>query len=211
MKMCEHCGISEKDKRIIFFRKSLFLCNRHRIQFTRKNTFFKTKNDPHDILKDDGKVFEFRVYSRSDKNKFIDVKVSAKDKNKVLKKHWYIASGYIGTKLGGRTFLLHHYIIGRKKGLVVDHIDTDRANNTRENLRFATISENNVNRSKISGIAYDKHNKKWTSCIEKGGEKYWLGRFTSKDDAILARIKKQKQLYGRITKAHTEFLKGRNV
>jgi len=211
MKTCEQCGIDETKTRIINYKGKLLLCNRHRLQLSKNGVFSLTRNDPHTVIKEDKNIVIFKVESKwSNKNPRY-VTISKSDKNKVFKKHWIHYGLYIATGSNKDRTFLHHYIIGRKKGLVVDHIDNDKDNNTRKNLRFATYSENNVNRKEISGVAFDKKNNKWCSSIEKGGKKYWLGRFKTKEEAILARIDKQKELYGRITKAHTNFLKERDV
>lgn len=46
---------------------------------------------------------------------------------------------------------MHRFIMGDKPGLVIDHINRDKLDNRRENLRHVTRSENakNVDRSKM--------------------------------------------------------------
>lgn len=48
----------------------------------------------------------------------------------------------------GKVELLHHAVIGKRDGLIVDHIDGDPLNNTRANLRHTTYSQNNINTAK---------------------------------------------------------------
>lgn len=46
--------------------------------------------------------------------------------------------------------LMHHEIIGIPPvGLMVDHINRDRLDNRKSNLRFVTRKQNNANRKKI--------------------------------------------------------------
>lgn len=58
---------------------------------------------------------------------------------------------YVAMKLWaggkGKTIYLHHLILGLPgdKQLVVDHIDRDPLNNTRDNLRVVTRRENTLN------------------------------------------------------------------
>ena len=57
---------------------------------------------------------------------------------------------------------MHRVILNVPRGLFTDHIDRDGLNNTRENLRAVTASENNLNRN------FPKHNKRTTSKQQTG-------------------------------------------
>jgi hypothetical protein len=81
--------------------------------------------------------------------------------------------------------LMHRYLLGKSDdGFVIDHKDNNRLNNRRENLRFATQSENNQNKAKLSntsskyiGVSYDRG--KWSAkCSKKH-----LGLFKKELDA----------------------------
>lgn len=75
-------------------------------------------------------------------------------------------SGYVVGSINGENIFLHELIAGKRPGLYVDHIDGDESNNTDENLRACTASENSCNRgvSKnnklgIKGIKQDDDGK----------------------------------------------------
>jgi len=70
-------------------------------------------------------------------------KVSNEDFDKVKGINWYIAEiGYaLNTKMGS----MHRYIMNPEKGLFVDHINRDRLDNRRENLRIVTPRESTYN------------------------------------------------------------------
>jgi HNH endonuclease/NUMOD4 motif/AP2 domain len=85
----------------------------------------------------------------------------------------------------------------------VDHVDHDRKNNYLSNLRFATHAENNQNKSMqsnnttgIVGVCWDKKQNKWKVQITVNGVKKYLGRFTSKEDAITTRHNAEIQYFG---------------
>ena len=67
------------------------------------------------------------------------------------------------------TKCLHQLILGdAPDGMVVDHINRDRGDNRRANLRFVTFSQNsqnrNVNKNSVSGfrgVSYHIHDRKW--------------------------------------------------
>ena len=76
----------------------------------------------------------------------------------------------------------------------VDHIDRDKLNNHLSNLRFASHSENQHNRTKnkdntsgVVGVFWYKNYNKWCAQITINGVQKNLGYFVNKDDAITAR------------------------
>ena len=76
----------------------------------------------------------------------------------------------------------------------VDHIDRNKLNNHISNLRFATNSENGMNKSKhsnnisgITGVCFCKDRNKWRAVIKKDRNPIHLGYFETKEEAIEAR------------------------
>ena len=83
----------------------------------------------------------------------------------------------------------------------MDHIDGDRKNNTWENLRYATASENNANRKRKAGKELPKGvslNKCGTYRvkIEKYGKQYHVGCFKTVEEAKDAYERKAIELHG---------------
>ncbi len=99
---------------------------------------------------------------------------------------------------------LHRMLLNAKKGEIVDHIDGDGLNNTRENLRIISHSENirkmtkirNLNSSGYKGVYWATRYGKWEVGIMKNYRKMYLGRFDSKHDAARAYNKAAVQLFG---------------
>lgn len=91
---------------------------------------------------------------------------------------------------GARVFM-HRHIMGLSPGdgFHTDHINGDKLDNRRENLRVTTCSENLQNRrhgygtSRFRGVAWDKRRGNWTAQACLDGRKYYLGAF---DDEIAA-------------------------
>jgi hypothetical protein len=86
----------------------------------------------------------------------------------------------------------------------IDHIDNNKLNNCDFNLRYATYSENNYNRSVntnntsgVKGISWNKHAKKWCVQICIDGKNTHIGYFHNIEDAKLARQTKAKELFGK--------------
>ena len=98
--------------------------------------------------------------------------------------------GYRCLSVGGRPLRAHRVIwlmmTGAWPPCSIDHIDGCRSNNKWENLRLATISQNNSN-SKLNsrntsgfrGVSFDRRNNKWIANICVGGVQKNLGRYSS--------------------------------
>jgi hypothetical protein len=87
---------------------------------------------------------------------------------------------------------MHHFLIGKPQtGNVVDHIDRDRFNNQRKNLRFVTFSENARNRKpkyEYRGVTQLRLERGGAICASArfGGTTVYLGRHSSKELAAIA-------------------------
>ena len=86
---------------------------------------------------------------------------------------------------------------------VIDHINGDRKDNRKDNLRFVDRTQNNMNRkiqknntSGTTGVYWNKQKNKWTSQIMKYGEVYYLGSFNNIEDAISARKAGEEKYFG---------------
>jgi hypothetical protein len=85
-------------------------------------------------------------------------------------------------------------ILGRKLNSKehIDHINHNTLDNTRENLRIATKSQNGANRGKqmnntsgYKGVYWHKGVGKWIAQIKVDGKIIYLGLFESKIDAAI--------------------------
>lgn len=111
---------------------------------------------------------------------------------------WYVKTTI--THQGGKqdSVLMHRMIFGLTKGdgKQVDHKDHNGLNNARDNLRFATSSQNNRNRrlrvgisSRFRGVCRQKKYppKPWQASIGvDGGRKWFLGYFLTEREAAEA-------------------------
>ena len=92
-----------------------------------------------------------------------------------------------------------HRIIGERIGLVskrgsgfqIDHINRNKLDNRRENLRLVSISVNANNSEKIinsKGYCWDSAHKKYKSAVRINGKTINLGRFNSPEEARKAYV-----------------------
>lgn len=124
------------------------------------------------------------------------------DHHIVESRAWYCIVDKAGKPrvIDGKGRYFHNYLIKKKNEKnVIDHIDGDSLNNRRNNLREVTRSANAQNRimTKKNGeyLGVTKRGKKWLACIIANGEKSEM-RFENKNDAIIWRYNKQKELHG---------------
>ena len=113
--------------------------------------------------------------------------VSPQDYENVIQYSWRKWGNYPRCTKDDAEIYMHHFILGNPQdGLVIDHIDGDEYNNTRENLRFATIPQNNQNTpkpeglsSKYKGVCWNKESEKWQcNCCNT-----YLGSFDNEEEA----------------------------
>lgn len=113
-----------------------------------------------------------------------------------------------GDKLA-RVQLLHRLIASPAPGQVVDHINADKLDNRRQNLRACTNTENLRNRrkgrgsSQYKGVYRHTQTKNWVAQIGNAGKRKNLGSFSTELEAALCYDAAARALFGDF--AHTNF------
>lgn len=124
---------------------------------------------------------------------------------------WHVTpDGYAGrmsSKKDGerRLIRMHAEIMGSKKGHVIDHIDGDKLDNRRSNLRFATKAQNSWNtglrRKNMTGFKGVSFNSKkitnqFSARIRCNGINEFIGNFSTAEEAFEAYCKRGKEIHG---------------
>lgn len=85
----------------------------------------------------------------------------------------------------------------------VDHVNLDKLDNRRSNLRAATMGQNMANTrkktglsSKYKGVSFSVLNKNWRARIKKQGKEIWIGAFHTQEEAARAYNKSARALFG---------------
>ena len=90
--------------------------------------------------------------------------------------------------------MLHKLLLDYPEDRVVDHINRNRLDNRRCNLRIVTFSENSKNcnihknnTSTVSGVNYRKDNGQWVVRIGDNNDRVYLGQYSSFEEAVKIR------------------------
>jgi hypothetical protein len=123
--------------------------------------------------------------------------VSREDAERLRQHSWRMSSdGYAvrtETRSGKRhTVYLHREVARPPPGQVTDHVNGDKLDNRRRNLRIATVAENNANsrdrprRSGFRGVYWHRQARRWVGQISVDGRLRHLGLFDDPMEAAKA-------------------------
>lgn len=106
-------------------------------------------------------------------------------------------------KQGGKRIykciFMHRVVNNTPDGLFTDHINRNKLDNRKENLRNATNSQNQSNRRFIGKFGFKgvhASREKYRARIKDGNKLLNLGTFTTAEEAARAFDKKAKELHG---------------
>jgi len=111
------------------------------------------------------------------------------------------SSGYAAARIEGRLIMMHRFLLSEPAGGEVDHINRNKLDNRRQNLRIVDRSQNavntgirNTNTSGYKGVSWSKAARKYEAHITHKGIKYYLGVYTSATEAHQAYLTKASEL-----------------
>ena len=169
---------------------SLGYCSKHYRQFKKYGRILKqTRFTPNEII-NCGDYYEICLCSFKQKE-IARTKIDKDDLEKAKKYKWGLTLNGYAINSTNKLFL-HHLLGGTTaKNLCTDHINRDRLDNRKKNLRFVNISENCLNRAYYGKGVYKKMNR-WQACIVFQKKNIYLGSFKTEIEAI--KIRKQAEL-----------------
>jgi hypothetical protein len=114
--------------------------------------------------------------------------------------------GYLCVGINYKSYRAHRLIFLMHKGYLpktIDHINGDKLDNRIENLRAATVGQNQHNRktnanntSGYKGVSWNKGCNKWLSQIKLEGKRIHLGYFDNVEEAAEVMRKAREELHG---------------
>jgi len=133
--------------------------------------------------------------------------VSDEDFDKVKSKNWHLhKKGYPVTafkRVTGKwtNIPMHRFLLPPKEGFEIDHINRDKFDNRRENLRYVLDCHNsrntNVRRNNklgYKGVCIQKN--RFRAAIRVNGKRKHLGSFRSPEEAYAAYVEASRFYYG---------------
>lgn len=118
------------------------------------------------------------------------------DFSRLSKHSWCmdVGGGYPMTRYKTKAYRMHKMVLPAPKGMYTDHINRNKLDNRKSNLRVVTNSQNMLNTGLYSnntsghkGVTYSNRDKRWIAQAKLNYRNIILGRFKDKEDAIDAR------------------------
>lgn len=133
-------------------------------------------------------------------------KVSIEDYECISQFNWHMTgNGYCfrwlprnGSKTK-RAVMMHRFILNASKGKEVDHINSDKMDNRRENIRLSSRGQNQqkaIRKSKNKYRGVRKSNQKWAARIHFNKKEIYLGLYNTEECAAKAYDLKALELHG---------------
>lgn len=133
--------------------------------------------------------------------------IDAEDLERVKVCTWFNDDhrGYIKGTIKGKSVSLHRYLLNYPDG-IVDHINRDKHDNRKSNLRVCTMSQSNMNRgveknnrTGLKGVAFCPSRdraKKYRAQITINGQRKRLGWYMTAEEAHEAYKKAEEKYFG---------------
>lgn len=113
---------------------------------------------------------------------------------------WQESGGYARTRILGKHTRFHRLVVNAPKGMEIDHINRNKLDNRKSNLRIVSHKANMLNRGKtrksttgIAGVYQKKGDTKYFAQIKVNEERLYLGKFESIEEAKKARLNAEKE------------------
>lgn len=133
------------------------------------------------------------------------VLIDPEDESRARTFSWSISHGYVvrSHRLGEPHcdhVLLHRFIMNAPSDLEVDHINGNKLDNRKSNLRLASIGQNTWNTLRrrgryLRGVKKGR-GKKYQAVIRDGGKEKTIGWFSTEQEAHEAYCKECERLHG---------------
>lgn len=187
---CEVCGKMYRKK---LMANKMVVCNKHYKQFKKfgefKDNSSRTQRDKNNITTYDDVAY-IDLYDKQ-YNIIAKAIIDECDINKIKFIKWRLNhNGYVVNNSDTSIFL-HRLVLGTNE--FVDHINGNRLDNRKLNLRIVTKSQNQMNVN-YKGCYFVKNS--WIAKIKLHGKQLHIGSFSYEEEAKYARWYAERLLFG---------------
>jgi len=119
--------------------------------------------------------------------------VDDEDYRSLSQHKWFLSDSGYATSNSVLIHKMARLLMNVPEGKFVDHKDGNKLNNQKSNLRIASVSQNGMNKGKLSnnksgfkGVYWDLITKNWRAEIRANNKRIRLGRFKNIIDAAKA-------------------------
>lgn len=194
MKTCKVEGCDRTDI------KGKGYCGKHYAQIQRHGKILdKTRFDLNEIVTYDDYA-EIILYDKKGNEKARAI-IDIDDIDKVKNIRWAFSYGYAVNNY--TKVKLHRFIMNCPNDMEVDHINRNRLDNRKSNLRITTHQQNNMNKGLIksntsgyTGVYWYKARSKWQVSIKVNYKSIFLGYYDDLEEAIKVREEAEKKYFG---------------
>lgn len=184
--------------------KCLGYCSRHYQQYKKYGHIThigRSEKDINEIVIHEDYA-EIILYDK-ECNEIARAKIDLEDVKKCEKYKWTIKKddGYVRNLRN--VGYLHRFIMDCPKDMVVDHINHNKLDNRKENLRVCSESENKFNHkiyksntSGYPGVNWHKKANKWRVRIQVEGKEISLGLYENFEEAVRVRKEAEIKYFG---------------
>lgn len=195
VRKCDVCGVTNEThiiKKIAYL--NCYLCAKHKAQMYRYGIITdpspRTTVDRNEIrIKD--QYAELIIRNKTQEIVGVAL-IDLDDVDKCREIKWTLdKNGYVR---GGKDKVrLHRFLLNYNGDLDIDHINRNKLDNRKDNLRIVPRAINAQNNSAM-GISYDVKTNKWRARIQRYGNYYDVGSYNTPEEAHLARMEEIKEL-----------------
>ena len=200
IQLCSHCGAIRKGN---VYRNKIWLCRKHYDQYRKFGKFLDNVKDS----KGNRNEFVFNenycgIILKNKEFKIVGIAIIDINDYELCKKYkWYLdSSGYARTSVNNHKVRLHRFLLKPHDEEIVDHINRNRLDCRRSNMRIVTRKENSINRgiqsnnnSGITGVYFT--NGYWIARLKRE-EIHLLKYYKNKEDAINQRLLWEIEYFG---------------
>ena len=211
---CEVCGCGENETSALYGKRSgKILCHKHYLQIRNYGRILNiTVFDPNEIILYDDYA-EIVLYNRKHLESGRAI-IDLEDVEKCKNHKWNLDKrGYAVSKLYNplSSLKLHRLIINVANVMDVDHINRNKLDNRKSNLRVCSHQENSCNnslyknnKSGVTGVHWLTRESKWCAEIKLNYKKIPLGYFDDINEAKRARREAELKYFGEFAPIHND-------